>query len=171
MYDASSKISSSISLNDTLITGPKLQVNISDVLLQFHAHDVVFTCDIRQMYLQIMVQRPHQRYQLVLWQESPADPLCVYSLNRVTFGVSSSPDLAIRTLHQLAEDEGQDYPEASTVLKTQTYVDDVICGADTMEKARHLQEQLIQLLKKGGFELRKWTSKYPELLQVLPEQH
>lgn len=103
MYDASSKTSSSISLNDTLITGPKLQVNISDVLLQFRAHNVVFTCDIRQMYLQIMVQPPHQRYQLVLWRESPADPLCVYSLNRVTFGVSSSPYLA---LHQLAEDEG-----------------------------------------------------------------
>lgn len=87
-----------------------------------------------------MVQPPHQRYQLVLWRESPADPLCVYSLNRVTFGVSSLPYLAIRTLHQIAEDEGQDYPEASTVLKTQTYVDDVICGAGTVEKARHFQE-------------------------------
>lgn len=74
VYDASSKTSGGISLNDTLMTGPKLQVNISDVLLQFHAHNVVFTCDIRQMYFQVMVQPLHQRYQLVLWRESPADP-------------------------------------------------------------------------------------------------
>lgn len=41
VYDASSKTSGGISLNDTLMTGPIIQVNISDVLLQFHAHNVV----------------------------------------------------------------------------------------------------------------------------------
>lgn len=40
-----------------------------------------------------------------------------------------------------------------------------------MESARDLQEQLIQLLRRGHFELRKWTSSEPELLRSLQETH
>lgn len=39
-----------------------------------------------------------------------------------------------------------------------------------MESAKD-QDQLIQLLSRGRFELRKWTSSAPELLQSLPETH
>jgi hypothetical protein len=171
VYDGSCKTSSGFSLNDLLMTGPKLQLNISDVLLHFRTHNIVFTCDIRQMYLQILVQPPDNLFQLVMWRESTSEPMSTYSLNRVTFGVSSSPFLAIRTLHQLAEDEGQDYPEAAAVLKAQTYVDDVITGSDTVTGALKLKEQLIQLLRRGGFELRKWTSNCPDLLHTLPSSH
>ncbi|XP_054259469.1 uncharacterized protein LOC128984197 [Macrosteles quadrilineatus] len=52
-----------------------------------------------------------------------------------------------------------------------TYVDDIVTGADTVDEAKNLQNQLIQLLNRGHFELRKWTSNSPELLQSLPDTH
>lgn len=55
--------------------------------------------------------------------------------------------MAIRTLQQLAEDESDVFPEAANVLKTQTYVDDIVTGTDTVEEALELQRQLIHLLK------------------------
>lgn len=171
VYDASCKTSSGQSLNDTLLVGPKLQTNISDVLLKFRTHNIVFTCDIRQMYLQILVQPSDQLFQLVLWREQPSDPLSIFKLTRVTFGVNCSPFLAIRTLHQLAKDEGRPFPEAAQVLATETYIDDIVSGADTLDEAKKLQEDLIKLLKLGHFELRKWTSNSPELLQALPEDY
>lgn len=171
VYDASSKSSSGFSLNDMLMTGPKLQTNICDVLLNFRKHNIVFTCDIRQMYLQILIHPSHQPFQLVLWRNSPSEELSIYKLTRVTFGVSSSPYLAIRTLHQLANDEGISFPEAAQILKSQTYVDDIISGANTVAEALKLQNQLMNILKRGGFELRKWASNSPQLLQDLPQEH
>lgn len=130
---------------------------------------IVFTYDIRQMYLQILVQTSHQLFQSILWRDDPAQEMSIYKLTHVTFGVSSSPYLAIRTLHQLAKDEGENFPAAATVLRTQTYVDDIITGADTVEEAQQLQSELIQLLSCSYFELRKWTSNSANLLNTIPE--
>lgn len=121
VYDASSQTSSAYSLNDILLTGPKLQTNICDILMRFRTHSVVFTCDIRKMYSQICVHPSDQQYQMVLWRECDSDPISTFKLTRITFGVNCSPYLAIKTLHQLAQDEGQDFPETAAVLMEQTY--------------------------------------------------
>lgn len=171
VFDASCKTSNGLSLNDILLQGPKLQTNICDLILQFRVHNVVFVCDVRQMFRQIRVDPASQRFQCIVWRSSPEDELSVYQLTTVTYGVKSSPYLAIRTLHQLAEDEGHDFPDAARVLKEQTYVDDVLGGGETLEEAKALQAQLIDLLARGGFELRKWFSNEPQLLEQLPSTH
>jgi hypothetical protein len=171
VFDASNKTSTGVSLNDILLTGPKLQTNICDIVLHFRLYNIVFTCDIRQMYRQIRVHPDDQKYQLILWRDNPSQDLSTYQLTTVTYGVNSSPYLAIRTLHQLAEDEGEAFPAAAQVVKSNTYVDDIITGIDTIDDALELQGQLISLLSRGGFELRKWSSNAKELLQTLPQEH
>ena len=49
-------------------------------------------------------------------------------MNRLTFGVSASPYLAVRTLQQVAQDHGQDLPLVSKHMKTSFYVDDLMAG-------------------------------------------
>lgn len=171
VFDASCKTSTGVSLNDVLLTGRKLQTDICDILLHFRTHKVVFSCDIRQMYRQILVHPDDRNFQLILWRDHPSQPLSSYQLNTVTYGINSSPYLAIKTLHQLADDEGESFPAAATVLKNHSYVDDLISGANSTTEALDLQRQLINLLKRGGFELRKWSSNAPELLECLPENH
>ncbi|XP_031346907.1 uncharacterized protein LOC116173532 [Photinus pyralis] len=78
--DASAKSPKGLSLNDTLLTGPKLQKDISALLLTFTYHPIVFTADIKQMYLQILVTPQHRDYQRILWRFSPNDPTSVYRL-------------------------------------------------------------------------------------------
>lgn len=171
VFDASCKTSSNVSLNDILLTGKKLQTNICDILLQFRIHNVVFSCDVRQMFRQIEVNPKDQMFQLILWRKSSDQPLSTFKLTTVTYGQNSSPFLAIKTLAQLADDEGHDFPQAAEVLKKHTYVDDVITGASTVEDALQLQQQLISLLQRGGFELRKWSSNSYQLLEALPQEH
>lgn len=171
VFDASCKTSSGLSLNEILLTGPKLQNNICDLLLQFRRHNVVFCCDIKQMYRQILVHPDDRTFQLILWRSHPNQSPSIFQLNTVTYGINSSPYLAIRTLHQLADDHGDEFPHAAHVLRNHTYVDDIISGADTENEALTLQSQLISLLSHGRFELRKWVSNSPKLLSNLPDTH
>lgn len=169
VFDASCKTSSGTSLNDILMTGRKLQMNICDIILQFRRYNVVFCCDIKQMYRQILIHPDDRDLQLILWRNDSSQPISTFQLNTVTYGVNSSPYLAIRTLHQLADDEGHRFPDAACVLKNHTYVDDIITGANSEQEAIQLQTQLISLLSCGGFELRKWISNSAQLLQTLPD--
>jgi hypothetical protein len=51
------------------------------------------------------------------------------------------------------------------------YVDDLITGTDDVDPALSLQQDLIDMLKKGGFTLRKWLSNHPALFEHLtPEE-
>ena len=69
---------------------------------------------------------------------------------RLTFGVSSSPFVATKVLHQLAADHRIEYPEASQVILNTFYVDDCLSGAHTIEQAIVLRQQLCDLQDGGG---------------------
>ena len=85
----------------------------------------------------------------------------------MTFGTACAPFLAIRTLHKLADDEYESHPIASQILKGDFYVDDLLTGAQNLQKAIELRSELIFLLKKGGFNLRKWASNHSQLRNEL----
>lgn len=120
------------------------------------------------MYRQIKVSSTDCEYQHILWRYNPSESLLEYELSTVTYGVASSPFQAIRVLHQLEDDEGDPYPKARSVLSTQTYVDDIISGAGTIEQTLQLQQQVIQLLNRGGLDLKKWASNCQEVLHSVP---
>jgi len=170
VFDASAKSSSGASLNDCLVTGPKLQTEIGDVLLRSRLHKFVFTADITKMYRQIRLLEQDRVYQHILWRNSPSDKVQEYELCTVTYGVSSAPFLAIRCLQQLNMDDGPDFPLVKDVLLTDTYVDDIFVGADTLETILEAKFQIISLLNRGGFSLKKWASNCSEILNTVSSE-
>lgn len=66
-------------------------------------------------------------------------------------------------MRQLIVDEGHRFPKAIAPLAKGTYVDDIIGGADTIEEAKDIKHQLIELCKAGCFPLQKWRSNCSEL--------
>ncbi|XP_031350460.1 uncharacterized protein LOC116176128 [Photinus pyralis] len=168
VFDASAKASNQQSLNDTLLVGPKLQKDIVQLLLQFRTHPFVFTCDVRQMYRQILIRFEDRKYQLIRWRFSPEDPIATYQLNTITYGVSSAPYLAIRTLLELADIGADQFPLAVNAIRSSLYVDDLICGTSSLEEARKFVAQLVDLFALGCFELRKWASNCVDVLDSIP---
>lgn len=166
--DASAPTTNGLSLNDILVAGPKLQKEIPDILLNFRRHPVVFSGDVKQMFLQIDLHPLDHPYQLILWREDPSHPLKVFALTTVTFGVNCSPFLAIRTIQQTARDHGHLYPKAAEILLRDIYVDNVVSGADSADEVKHLLRDLNALAAKGGFFLRKWTCSDPSVLSDYP---
>lgn len=171
VFDGSAPTTSGVSLNQCLHTGPKLHRDIGDILTGFRRHAIVFVADIRQMFRQTVIHRDDRRFQMILWREHPDDPMVVYELRVNTYGLRSSPFIAIRSLLELAERERIRFPRASTILKEDVYVDDCCTGAASVEEALVLRDELIGIMKAGGYELRKWLSNSPRLLTDLPEEH
>ncbi|XP_049869877.1 uncharacterized protein LOC126369487 [Pectinophora gossypiella] len=164
VYDASCKTTQGNSLNDILLVGQKLHLDIVDVLLKFRIHSIVFTADIKQMYRNILIREQDRDFQRIVWRSSPQDPLRDYRLKTVTFGVSSSPYLALRTMQQLAQDEAARFPRAARVLQSDVFVDDVVSGDNSEAGALTLQRELVDICRTAGFELHKWHSNSAAIL-------
>lgn len=81
-------------------------------------------------------------------------------MTTVTYGLAPSSFLATQTLHQLAEDEGASFPRAASALKEDFYMNDFIRGEDSIDTAIQLRREMDELLRRGGFPLRMWSSNF-----------
>jgi len=170
VFNASAKTSAGISLNDSMYTGPKLQPDIKLVLLRARLWKYLFMADIKQMYRQILVRPADRDYLRILWRFSSTTPIDEYRLCTVTYGTSAAPFQALRTVRELAKVDGVKWPIAAAVLLTDTFVDDILTGANSTEAALECQSQLIKLCAMAQFQLRKWASNNNQLLETVPEE-
>ncbi|XP_025407206.1 uncharacterized protein LOC112681160, partial [Sipha flava] len=138
VFNASARTTRGSSLNDFLYTGPKLQPDIQVVLLRARLWKYLFMADIKQI-------------------------LCT-----VNYGTSAAPYQALRTVRELATVDGPKFPLAAKILLNDTFVDDIITGANTEETAFECQSQLINLCGLAKFELRKWASNNTNIIQAVP---
>lgn len=171
VFDASCKTPNGPSLNDALMVGPTVQQEIRSIIMRSRIHKVMIIADAKQMYRQVLVDRRDTPLQRIVWRPSPELPLNTYELLTVTYGTASAPFLATRVLQQLAEDEQDSFPKAANTLRKDFYVDDLFSGADTIDEALELREQLDTLLSKGGLQLRKWASNEEAVLEGVPPEN
>ena len=168
VFDASAKSSTGVSLNDTLQVGPTVHSALIDVLLRFRSHRVALTSYISRMYRAVKLVPSDRDFHRFVWRSSPGEQLSDYRMTRVTFGVSASSFAANMSVKQNAIDFGVEYPLAAKAVNDSFYVDDCISGADTVDEAITLQQQLQELFSKAGFLLRKWRSSELTVLERIP---
>nr|XP_044252068.1 uncharacterized protein LOC123003501 [Drosophila takahashii] len=170
VFDASCKTSSGKSLNDVLHPGPVVQSDLFSILLRFRTHKYVFTADIEKMYRQVWLNPNDQFNQMIVWRYDSNEPIKYYRLKTVTYGTTSAPFLATKCLEHLANINSEKWPLGAAALKNDFYVDDCLTGADTIQDAERIQQELNKILLPCGFKLRKWCSNTHQLLKgFLPE--
>ena len=169
VFDASSRDVTGLSLNDRLYTGPKLQKFLPDIIDQVRFYKYCISCDIVKMYRNIWLHPDDCKVQHIFYRFSSDQIVSEYELRTCSFGLSSAPFLAQRVIIQLVSDYGKDYPLASNALTNQTYIDDVITGCNSESEGYTLISQLQNLLAKGGFSVKKWSSSCHKLLTQFPE--
>lgn len=144
VFNGSAKSSNSVSLNEALYFGPKLQPDIFKILLNFRTFPIALSADIEKMYRQICVHSEDADFQGIIWRSDPKQPLS--RLQTVTYGTSCAPYLAIRTLHQLAADEMTTSPEACKMNKKQSieYQNSrgKNCGPKTLENIQKTRQTI-----------------------------
>ncbi|XP_011697315.1 PREDICTED: uncharacterized protein LOC105455584 [Wasmannia auropunctata] len=171
VFNGSSRLASGESLNQHLLTGPNLLPRLLDVVLRWRLHEFAMVADIEKMYRQVLVHPDDQDLQRILWRSQDDEPLQEFRLATVTYGLACAPYLAIRTIRQLADDEGHRFAQAAAVLRRDIYVDDILTGADSLEEASAIRQQLSALCTAGGFPLRKWSANQSELLSDISPEH
>ncbi|XP_041451825.1 uncharacterized protein LOC121405267 [Drosophila obscura] len=169
VFDGSGEDCQGHSLNSRLHIGPPIQRDLLGVCLRFRQHRYVFCTDIEKMLRGIRVLEEHKQYQRIVWRKEETATLDHYRLLTVTYGLASSPFLAVRVLKQIAQDYAELYPNAAAVLVRDAYVDDIPTGCDNINELIALKDELILLLSRAQFKLRKWSSNFWPLLQSLPK--
>lgn len=101
--------------------------------------------DIKQMYRQILIGSADRDYLRILWRFSSTSPIDEYRLCTVTYGTSAALFQALHTVCELANVDGANWPIAASVLLNDTFVDDILTGANSTSAALEYQSPLINL--------------------------
>lgn len=123
------------------------------------------SADIAMMYRQILMAPEQHSLQRILWRSSTTDLIQTFEMQTITYGVASSSFLAIRCLFELAGEYENYYPKIAQIIRNSMYVDDLLCGAHSIQEAFQISCDIIRVLNAGGFELRKWITNHPDILR------
>lgn len=83
------------------------------------------------------------------------ETLRMYKLNTVTYGTSTAPYLAIRSLIHLAHQYSDKFKLDAEAIKSSFDVDNFNCGANTVNNLREIKVEVIEILRRGGVALAK----------------
>lgn len=167
VFDGSVKTSTGFSLNDILLNGPRVQEDLTSIIMRFRTHRIALTTDITKMYRQIRVPADQRDYLRIIWRTNENEPLRHYRLKTKTYGLKSSAYCCIETLRHCAFEYKDEFPLASKAVLESFYVDDGTLGAETEAEAEELYRQLNLMLSKGGFPLAKWATNNKHMQKVI----
>ena len=153
---ASAKTTTSFSLNDCLLVGPKLHDDLFNILVRFRFFKIALSADVAKMYRQVELDKAHRDFHRILWRFTADGPVETLRMTRFTYGVASSSYHSIRSLRECAN-LSEVSTEVQRAILRDFHVDDILTGANSIDEARILQKQLVETLKRGRFDLRKWN--------------
>ncbi|XP_068758047.1 uncharacterized protein [Montipora capricornis] len=137
-------------LNDYWAKGPHLLNDLLGVLIRFRENNIAMIGDIKKMYHTVKIKTIEQHTHRFLWRDMDTGrPPDTYVIQRVSFGDKPSGTIATVALRKTAEMGADRYPEATQVIKENTYMDDIIESVPTKEKATKLAKDIEALLDEG----------------------
>ena len=161
-HDGASKLDGTC-LNDHILTGPDLMNDLLGVIFRFRENKVTLSADIKGFFHQVYVDERDQYVFQFWWFDDEECTNPRLSLIKVhIFGAKSSPTVCTYVLrHHGRKMEGELSPEAAQAIVKSFYVDDLLASFKDVETARKVRLELTDALKKGGFDLLKWKSSHP----------
>ena len=155
VFNSSAKFNGHV-LNDYWAKGPDMLNNLLGVLLRFRENKVAISGDIKKMYHAVKIEGVDQQTHRFLWREMEMRNPDTYVMTSLSFGDRPAAAIAAVALRKTAEMAEEEFADASTTIKKNSYVDDVIDSFDSKEKAAEMIQQIDTVLDKGGFVVKKW---------------
>ena len=171
VFDGSAKGGrNDLSLNDCLEKGPNNTPHIFNVLMKFRGYPIGIVADIEKAFHQIAVKPSDRNMLKFLWYnniELQQPHIVQYRFCRLVFGLTPSPAILTETIHHHITRYLMTEPDIAEKLASGFYVDDFTSGAQTIEEGLKLYLRARQLMKQGGFNLRKWKTNSKPLQQKI----
>lgn len=137
VFDASARTTSNVSLNQMLLVGATVQDDLFGIVLRLRLRKYVLSADVKMMY---------RNYQKILLRCDKTQPVSVYRLNTVTYGMASAPFLATRCLAELANIYEKEYPRTCKLIRNSFYMDDLLVSLESIEEALAVYKELTKIL-------------------------
>lgn len=158
VFDGAAKVKG-VSLNSLLLTGPDQLSSLVDILRRFREKKVAAVGDIAEMFHQIKIRREDVHAQRFLWRNGDANKRPdQYVLEVMTFGANCSPASAQFVKNKNASEFKDIFPRAVDSIINNHYVDDMLDCQDSDQEMIQLINEVKQIHKHGGFEIRNFLS-------------
>ena len=171
VFDAASSFKG-VSLNDSLVTGPDFLNSLVGVLMRFRRNAVALVADIEAMFHQVFVKESDRDALRFLWRndvQTEEEP-DVYQMQVHIFGAKDSPSCATYALRKTALDnKGKFSNECIQNTLRNFYVDDLLASVKTEQEAIILAQEMMEMMKCGGFNLTKFISNSKKVMKALPK--
>ena len=173
VYDCSSKMAGTVSLNDCLEVPEPLYADLLAVLISFRVNKVAIIGDIEKAFLRIgMAEKDRDAYR-VLFVDDPLkdDPkIVVMRFTTVTFGVGPSIWHLGAVIRHHLENYIEEYPDLVKKVESGLYADDYSGGDEDDEKAIAQYQQVKKIFKDANMNMRKWKSNSPAVMEVIQKE-
>ena len=146
-------------LNNILAKGENRLGNIVEIFIRNRSKEFIWSSDISKLYNQLHLQEDALPYSLFLYHSSldPTVPPDVYVMLVAWYGVTPTGAQADYALQLIAEEHGDNFPEAIEPIRMDRYVDDLTPGASTAEKRESQISQTQTVIAKAGFQFKHVT--------------
>ena len=165
VYDASARAyDAAPSLNECLESGPPLQNQLWKVLIRGRFNAVVIAGDIQKAFPQVRIHAEDRDALRFHWitREYP-EQVRTLRFTRALFGLGPSTFLLGGVIQHHLNICRPDYPDAVPEIEWGLYVDDLLMGDQTVEKAWKIKATSTEIFGKASFKLHKWNSNVREL--------
>ncbi|XP_067615344.1 uncharacterized protein [Eurosta solidaginis] len=170
VFDAAAQVNG-ISLNSCLLKGPQEYKPLPSILFRFRERAVGLCGDIKEMFHQILIRPEDRCAQRFLWRNGDSgQPPDIYEMCVMTFGAACSPCTAhyVKTRNALEHVDDNRYTSRTvTAILENHYVDDLADSFDSAKEAITVANQVREIHKEAGFELRNFTSNSEEVIAAL----
>ena len=158
VFNSSARTRGSFSLNDCLAKGPCLLNQLLGILLRFRQDRFAFIGDIKKMFHSIDIPIHDQMTHLFLWRDMDgAKNPDTYAMTAVNMGDRPASAIAQTALKMTAEDAAQTYPDASNIILSNSYMDDIPASVISEDKGMNVMSEIEAVLDKRGFKMKNWT--------------
>ncbi|XP_054085566.1 uncharacterized protein LOC128921580 [Zeugodacus cucurbitae] len=158
VFDAAAVVNG-CSLNSYLLKGPQQYQPMPTVLFNFRVGAVAVAADIKDMFHQIVIREEDRCAQRFLWRDGDDKiPPEVYEMLVMTFGAACSPCTAQYVKNINALEHRERCPRAYDSIAKHHYVDDFVDSFANVEEATKVANEVKNIHKKAGFELRNFSS-------------
>lgn len=154
-----------ISLTNMLMKGPDLYNSLVGVLYKFRQGQYAAVGDIMEMFHMIRIRDEDKRFQCFLWRDSEAQKTPdIYQMQVMIFGATCSPCSAQYVKNLNASSYKDKFPRAVHAIQNNFCIDDYMDSFATAEEAKNVTQQVIDINKEGGFNLRSILSNVSDIV-------
>lgn len=169
VFDSSAKVNG-VSLNSVLLVGPDLLVPLVKVLFNWRIGKIAWSGDIREMFHMVRVIRTDCcALRFVAKRDLSSTEILVMEMCVEIFGAPCAPSESQFVKNYNALEFRDEFPEAYKAITDKHYVDDYCDSGDDEEKAIQLILDVVEVHKRGGFDIRNFISNSKIVMKAIQD--